>query len=467
MFALLSKSFALSVFVGALGIAIGLASFSPAFSYEKPKVQRDIFQLSLEVLIGEEANRRKAVRQLVADGDRSIIPTLVLLMRIAGDYKPVARALQELTGEKLSTWRQAMLWQEAHPEIVPHSSYRALKLRWFKSIDKRFDRFFHEEVASRDKMKIRIEEITWGGARVDSIPSLDNPKMVDVSGADYMNDSDLVFGVAINGDVRAYPLRIMGWHEMVNDVIGGVPVALAYCTLCGSGILFETQIEGRAQPFVFGSSGLLYRSNKLMFDRKTNSLWNQFSGQPVVGSLVDQKFKLKIRPVTITSWAKWKTKNPTTKVLDINTGHIKDYDPGVVYKAYFSSPHLMFPAVVRDESVLKRKDYVFGIRDFGAAKAWPISAFSSKRVINDRVGTKEIVLIGDEATHTVRAYESNEVKFSRNGDVLIGGGQSWAETEDFLIGSKGGRLPRVSGHIAYWFAWDSYLGVTSELYQDD
>ena len=92
---------------------------------------------------------------------------------------------------------------------------------------------------------------------------------------------------------------------MFNETIGGVPVALAYCTLCGAGILFETKVEGRDEPIVLASSGFLYRSNKLMFDRQTNSLWNQFTGQPVSGPLFRSGIALKIRPVVFTSWAKW------------------------------------------------------------------------------------------------------------------------------------------------------------------
>ena len=174
-------------------------------------------------------------------------------------------------------------------------------------------------------MDIRLEEITWGGVKKDGIPSLDQPRMTIPEAVTYMRDDDLVFGVAINGDVRAYPLRIMGWHEMFNDVIGEVPVALAYCTLCGSGIVYETTVEGREAPFVFGSSGFLYRSNKLMFDRETNSLWNQFTGKPVVGPLVSEGIELKQRPVVITSWGAWKAANPLTLILDINTGYARDY----------------------------------------------------------------------------------------------------------------------------------------------
>ena len=92
--------------------------------------------------------------------------------------------------------------------------------------------------------------------------------MTAAAAATYLNPDDRVFGVEINGDARAYPLRIANWHEMVNDIVGGVPVSLAYCTLCGAGILFDGRVAGRGRPFTFGSSGLLYRSNKLMYDRR-------------------------------------------------------------------------------------------------------------------------------------------------------------------------------------------------------
>ena len=232
-----------------------------------------------------------------------------------------------------------MLWQEAHPEIEPHKSYRLIKLEVFRLIDPDFLRFLGEERSDPDEMDIRLEEITWGGVAADGIPSLDSPTMIPAEAADYLLETDLVFGIEINGDARAYPLRIMGWHEMFNDVIGGVPVALAYCTLCGSGILFETTVEGREMPLVFGSSGFLYRSNKLMFDRETDSLWNQFTGRPVTGPLRDSGIALKIRPVAITSWAHWReTQSRIATVLSLETGYRRNYGSGVVYQDYFASP---------------------------------------------------------------------------------------------------------------------------------
>jgi len=201
-------------------------------------------------------------------------------------------------------------------------------------------------------MKIRLEEIVWGGVLFDEIPALNNPKMIGADEAEYVLNSDLVFGISINDDIRAYPLRILGWHEMLNDRVGGTSIALAYCTLCGSGIVYKTQLTESSDPIQFGTSGLLYRSNKLMFDRKTRSLWNQFTGKPVVGPLIDANISLPTLPLTITNWGTWKKNYPSTQVLSDDTGYLRDYGSGVSYQDYFASSELMFPSAVHDERSL-------------------------------------------------------------------------------------------------------------------
>lgn len=423
-----------------------------------------LFDLSKDLLIGTWAEREAAADAMIERGGTDMVPSLVLLMRIGGAHKLTQRALEALTGQKITTWREAMHYQEAHPDIKPHHSYYDLKLWYWSGIDQGFLTFFPDaEAAASDTHRIRFEEITWGGALADGIPPLDTPALIEADAAEYMLDTDLVFGVEINGDVRAYPLRIMGWHEMLNDVIGGVPVALAYCTLCGAGILFETQVAGQDAPFVFGSSGLLYRSNKLMFDRTTNSLWNQFTGKPVSGPLAHSGIILGIRSTTITSWAEWRDRHPTTKVLSLETGYFRNYDSGVVYADYFASPDLMFPTRT-DQSRLLQKDHIYGIRVAGGAKAWPLTAFDAEPVINDQVGLINVVLIGDGHTQTVRAYDRGDLQFSGTGKDLVGPGGEWRVTEDALLGPKAQRLARVPGHVAYWFAWDGYLGAESALY---
>lgn len=428
----------------------------------------DVTKLTLKAMFGSGEEQNDALNALVKRGEKDVVPGLVLAARYGRGGDLITAALAKLTGKKVSDWADGMLWLEANPQVKPHASYKELKLSLLKNIDPNFLRFLGKQRGEAKNMKIRLEEIVWGGVRVDGIPSLDNPKLIRADEASYLVDDDLVFGVEINGDVCAYPLRIMGWHEMFNEIIGGVPVALAYCTLCGAGILFETKVEGREEAFRFGSSGFLYRSNKLMFDRQTDSLWNQFTGEPVTGPLVNSGIKLKIRPVAITSWGKWRAQHPETMVLSVETGHRRNYGSGVVYNKYFSSPDLMFPVVVGDESVVKRKDYVFGIRTFGAAKAWPLKAFKKRQVINDKAGSKTIVLIGDAATRTVRAYESKGEQFNATStsNQVTAGGVTYTLTEDALEAADGTKLPRVPGHIAYWFAWDSYLGMKSTLYNE-
>jgi hypothetical protein len=429
----------------------------------------EVGALAYTVMFGKLAERPEALQQLVDRDNRDIIPSLVLAARYIPGDPSILIAVSLLADKVVRDWKEAMLWVEAHPEVEPHESYRGFKLDLLKRLDPAFERFLGADRAKAENMKIRLEEIVWGGVPVDGIPSLDNPKLVGAGEASYLLDEDLVFGAAINGDVRAYPLRIMGWHEMFNETIGGVPVALAYCTLCGAGILFETQVEGRDRPLVFGSSGLLYRSNKLMFDRETDSLWNQFTGQPVSGPLVNSGIELKIRPVTITSWAEWKALHPDTRVLSIDTGHQRDYGSGVVYQDYFASPDLMFPTIVGNEEAVRRKDYVFGIRDVGAARAWPVEAFNGRPVLNDAIGPRNLVLIGDALTRTVRAYERGDRTFAASDTAhrISGPGGDWTVTEEALVGPDGVKLARVPGHVSYWFAWDGYMGVESTLYRPE
>lgn len=448
----------------ALTLAATLAPAVQAQTTPEASALRDALNYQLW---GSEADHRAGLALIEARGNPDAAAALIRALRFTRSRKgAIADTLEAITGQNHGTdWFEWMLWQEANPQIRPHPATIQFTRDALLQIDPNFDDFLRPEYLDPARTLIRLEEVTWGGVRKDGIPSLDNPPLISAADATYMRNKDLVFGVSINGDTRAYPLRIMGWHEMFNEVIGGVPVALAYCTLCGAGILFETKLRGRSSPLVFGSSGFLYRSNKLMFDRATHSLWNQFTGEPVSGQLVRSGITLKQRPVVITTWRDWRSTNPDTRILSRDTGFRRDYGSGVVYNDYFSSNDLMFPAVV-DQREHKQKEYVFGIREFGGAKAWPVTAFERAPVINDSINGKRLVLIGDTDKRQVRAYESGSVIMRKKGQRLISSdGRTWQMTEDALVAQDGTALPRVAGHIAFWFAWNGYLGSESELYR--
>ena len=451
-----------TIIFGAFLLATGIVIADPP-APPKVAIQNDfsesdnpLFQ-SILMFTGSEEMRKNALRWMRERNETDVVPALIFALRhIPVNRDDILKTLNHLTKASLDDdWFDWMVWLQQHPEIEVFENYVALQGALFSRIDPNFEVFLYPGV----KNEIRLEEIVWGGVRKDGIPALTNPDFVAADSAPYLTDDEPVFGIEINGDVRAYPYRFMDWHEMFNDVIGGVPVSLAYCTLCGSGILFETTVKGREEPFVFGSSGFLYRSNKLMYDQQTHSLWNQFTGRPVVGDLVNSGIELKVLPVVTTTWKKWRDSHPQTKVLALETGFERNYTPGAPYGDYFASADLMFPALHKDKR-LAAKDQVFGLRISGSAKAWSLDDFKGGKVLNDRVGVIRIVLVGDSDSRTVRAYRAGNKSFSTVGDdlnQLSDGRDIWRVTETGLVNSKGKTLSRLPGHLAYWFAWSGYL----------
>ena len=396
-----------------------------------------------------------ALAQLAALRDKGAVAGLIqALYWLRPDDPGIDRALTQLTGASHRGWFDWTVWQQEHAEVTPYPGYPALMADLLAMADPAFRRFVFPAMPH----SIRLEEIVWGGVRVDGIPALDQPRLVAAAEATYLNPDDRVFGVEIDGDARAYPLRVADWHEMINDTVGGVPVSLAYCTLCGAGILFAGRVAGRAEPFTFGSSGLLYRSNKLMYDRATDSLWNQFTGRPVTGPLLGSGIELKVLPVALTAWSAWTALHPGTRVLSQDTGFIRDYAAGAAYGRYFASKDLAFPAAVRNRA--GQKDQAFGIRVAGGSKAWPLSRFAGGAVVHDRVGLLDVVLIGEPRGNAVRAYEAQGRTFRRDGpERLAAADGSWTMTEAALVGPGGRSLARLPGHVGYRFAWEGYFGA--------
>ena len=416
---------------------------------------RDLFNRA------DRAARIAAIEFFSERANKDSVAVLVLAMRYGSHNTEISDALTVITGERFGEdWNRWMLWQERNPDVRPFDGFDEIHA----DIHARLDGDFRLFLGTDKNYTIRAEEITWGGVPKDGIPALTNPKLIDREDATYMEPDNLVFGVNINGDARAYPLRILDWHEMFNDVVGGVPVSLAYCTLCGSGILFETKLQDFPYPLTLGSSGFLYRSNKLMYDTYTHSLWNQFTGEPVGGALVGSGIRLKVRPVVITTWEKWQRENPQTRIISIDTGYDRDYGTGVAYAQYWASPDLMFPADV-DTSIHKAKDLVFSLREGEIQKAWPMKIFAGGRVVNDTAGSQAVVLIGDAGSRTVRAYESNGIEFAGDGlsGTITGANETWKVSESALIASDGRKLSRLPGHIGFWFAWHNYYGDKGEV----
>ena len=429
-----------------------------------------------------------ALAQIVANDASEFVGPLIDLLwadqvgyLLGGDSAEIGTALRSISGQELEdSWEIWLNWY-ATTNHLPPSGYFPWKRDLFNELSSEFSAFFLEPVDPA----LRLEEIAWGGVAKDGIPSLNYLQQLPIAEAKGYSPSDAVFGISINGDHRAYPLRIMDWHEMANDVVGGVPLALTYCTLCGSAIVYKTDLANLDETLEFGSSGLLYRSNKLMYDRQTNTIWNQLTGKPVMGPLVGQIEQLELLPIVITTVAAWAEQHPTATILPLETGHFRDYTPGTAYGEYFVRDELLFPVGEIDQR-LDAKEQVFALEIDGSAKAYPLTVFAEQPIINDTVGETDVVLIAENtrlnvygysyelehitysAGNEIRVFASDGFTFERleDGTIVDAQNRTWQMTEAALLGSNEEMLERRSGHISFWFGWQSFF-PTTEVYSTD
>ncbi len=533
-----------------------------------------------------------------ASGDPLYIAPLLDVAYFVRGTNPMAVAIADaadaLTGNNFGNDWQAHFEWAGRENIETPPSYGEFKgLLLSTLIDPEFARFFPPGVD--ETARVNLAEPVWGGVRVDGIPSLVNARQITpvealAEGLDltqycngddcaYPAEDEFVFGVSIDGDARAYPLRLLNWHEMFNDVIGstpmlaeldgdavcnfraptafdaiarsgddwvqiagesagcptdgwlavealewatedgsftaaweavrdslpdaeadeealapndgitgrvsGRPVMLAYCTLCGSGVLYDatvrdvtyTNLDGETvtwdeQVLEFGSTGMLMRSNKLMYDRTTDTVWNAITGQPAFGPLATSDLSLEYLPVVVTDWASWLEEHPDTSVLSLDTGFRRDYTNGAAYADYFNAPELMFPVWQQNTEDRENKAVVFGLQVEGERKAYPIDLLIPEAVTNDTLNGLDVVLVTREAPQrnfsepggaAVRAYASDGIQFGpgeNDGEVVDADGNVWTVTEDALVGPDGQELERLGGHLAFWFGWFSFFPDT-------
>ncbi|MBI2355875.1 MAG: DUF3179 domain-containing protein [Candidatus Doudnabacteria bacterium] len=281
------------------------------------------------------------------------------------------------------------------------------------------------------KHSVPLSEIIGGGPPPDGIPPIDNPTYVSVSAAEeFLNDQEPGLAVSLNGFDRFYPFQILVWHEIVNDTIGDERVLITYCPLCLSGIVFDPEVKG--QRVEFGTSGKLWNSNLVMYDRLTDSLWPQILGEAVVGEMTGTK--LAVLPSDQLRFGEWKKKFPAGEVLSKDTGAARLYgtDP---YGDYYTREGTFFPVAGKD-SRLNQKDFILGIVVDGKAKAYFPPAVKAKGRIEDQFANQTIVAVYEKDLDVVRLFEKR----------------------------PDGSLQRLNPFAAFWFSWVSAHPGT-ELYK--
>lgn len=448
--------------VGALEPSLGFAADLAA----------DVGYIQVKAILSRSRQERvAAARALIERADPTLVPGLVdaVFFTPRESREQILDTLEALTGERHRDYYSWVEFVGAHSEIEPAPGYLAWKRSLLARIDSDYVSVLYDDVP----LRIRLEEVVWGGVPLAGIPALDDPPTIAGSAARYLLAKEKIFGIVVAGQARAYPLRFLSWHELLNDTLGGEPIALSFCTLCGSGIFYRTRSPDGG-TYRFDTSGLLYRSNKLMADRRTRTLWSNLTGEPVVGRLAESPIGLEMLPGNLTTWEAWQRQHPDTTVLDLK-GIKKQMRPqfSYEYRPGAADRHrrgVSFP-VWPTSDALERDREIFALRLAGGAKAYPVDRLLEAEVVNDQVGEVPIVLIGDPESGSVRAYERGSHRFRsfREGELYDQEEGRWSVEEEGLRASDPGSgdrlLKRLPGHVSFWFGWYAFYPHT-EVWRD-
>ncbi|EGQ43011.1 MAG: protein of unknown function, DUF3179 [Candidatus Nanosalina sp. J07AB43] len=312
------------------------------------------------------------------------------------------------------------------------------------------------------KYIVRPDELLQGcpGGK-DCIPSIDNPQFDSAEEVDWLNPSDKVVGLEVNNESRAYPLKILSRHEIVNDRIGGKPVAVTYCPLCRSAVTHSRKVGN--EVLEFGVSGKLYNANLVMYDRSSDTLWSQISGRAIIGEKVPQKLDLVFS--SITEWDDWEKAHPDTDVLSIDTGiYPNSVYETEAYSGYKRSERVGYGVNQVDER-LPSKDIVYGIKAGNESIAVTKDVLQNEKIIQTRLGNNTLIAFKRPSDGSVNALLQNETgaDFSlEDGEISSTAGDKWTLDGKEINGNDDMRRLLTQGF--YWFAWSKFNPET-QLYR--
>ncbi len=368
------------------------------------------------------------------------------------------RILARITGESPPPGNVGSQWLFFGDWIMnntpdPGPAYVEWKAALFANIDPAF-----EPLISSVGDAVTASRLQWGGVRRGGIPELNDAETISIAEADYMVDDEVVFGAVVDGKARAYPVRILGHHELANDSLGGRDVSIVYCTLCRTPVFYSAEVAGMILDFQ--TSGLLMNSNKVMVDVQTDTLWNQLTGEAIAGPLAGEV--LTKLPMTVTTWADWIAQHPDTDVQTVPalleddpaggdlvpTGGFS-YAPGDAYASYYAAGELWFPSFDVPD-YFAQQDEVVTLDVNGKQLAVGLEALLDRGHLMAVVGDQNVVFVA--SANGARVYEAIDGLEVIGGELMFAGSPA-DPTEDSLVLSDGTELPRIVSGQSFWFAW--------------
>ncbi len=322
-------------------------------------------------------------------------------------------------------------------------------------------------------------EVLSGGVPRDGIPPIDKPEFVTVADADgWLAKQEPVIALEINGDARAYPLQVMIWHELVNDEVGGMPVTVSFCPLCNSVLIFDRKLDGVV--YDFGVSGNLRNSDLIMWDRQTESWWQQLTGNAIIGQLAGKK--LRILPSSIIAWSDFKVAHPQGKVLSKKTGYLRRYgdNPYVGYDRA-DTPPFLFDGKLDDR--LQPKERVLAVTIGEVSAAFPFGVLRSERVVSYTLNGQEMVILFKPGARSALGAQSiadaadvgatgvfdpnldgEKLRFRAEGEHFVDRetGSVWNILGEAIDGPLAGKkLTPIVHANHFWFTWAAFKPDTT------
>ncbi len=305
---------------------------------------------------------------------------------------------------------------------------------------------------------IPSDEVLDGGPGKDGIPSIDSPNFSKISDINFLEDNDLVVGVVHKGTVKAYPHAILNWHEIVNDEIDDLYLAITYCPLTGTAIIWDRTIDGNVTTF--GVSGKLYNTNLMPYDRASDSYWSQIALECVHGNNIGQEATT--IHVIETTWATWKKAYPDSDIMNTDTGFSRNYSRFPYNDYITNNDFILFPLDNTDDR-LPAKERVLGVLGKETERAYQLSAFKTGKAITDQLDDQDIIIVGSENENYVVAFEKGqlgEIEYVANALPVIAeddnGNRIQMNGEITRGPLSGTRLSPTRSFIGYWLSFGAF-----------
>ena len=415
--------------------------------YDDPELAADCLPIGIE--------EAELLAQIAESEDRRFIAPLVdMLWLELGWERWVQEALVTITGEEFVDSYGWSTWIVTERPPLP-DGYVEWKGRLLSLVDPRYTELLSDDLL----LAVRPDELIWSRTAINELVPLVDPETVHRLEERYLADDDIVFGVFLNGEARAYPQRILAWHELVIDEVGDRPLLITNCVPCGGTVIYGATASDGVQ-YELGNAGLIYRSRRLFTDAETNSLWDQLTGEAIAGEALVWGAALTPVPVVRTTWGEWAARHPNSTVLSLDTGVVRNYDAGAALVEDRSAEGPLFPAPAPTDASIEVKERVVGLEIEGVSRAYSLAALEAAGITHDTLAGQDIALVSRGPGLGVSVYREHDISIAflqgsldalEAVDTL---GQRWFLDEEVLVNVIDSRLRRaIPVRLAYWFAW--------------